>query len=407
VDVPGRIPRERGARERFARAVDEGATHLDDQEFADELAVISALRRAGSGVEPGERARARIATRIAEADREPEPVPEPVAVVAVAEEPPTRIPHPRSPEPEPSRSKPRLTTVLAAAFCLVLALAGLGSVLSTDSLPGDLLYQVKRVQESAILHLTLDDEDRARQRLEYAGDRLVELARLAERAEPGTSEHGFRVALADFGSDTRVAVAQLTTLATTSDGSQFDLLRDWVATQSGRLDDLRTALPAELAEDRARTVRLLRDIDARASALSERMNCYQITSGQSDELGVLPSEQPCRPLPGNGTAAPAAPEPTPDGRDGTGADDRTDSAQPDARLTAQPTDPSDAPVTSMKPPSTNVPVTSGYEPRQRLPVPPAASVSRSRSRIPTSAPEPPAEPSVPPVLPDLPGPGVG
>lgn len=405
MDVPGRSPRERGARERFARALDEGATHLDDQEFADELAVVSALRSAGSTVEPGEQVRARIAGRIADADREPEPVPapEPASVVAVAEEPPARIPRPRSPGPEPSRPKPRLTTVLAAAICAVLALAGLGSALSTDALPGDLLYQVKRVQESATLRLTLDDEDRARQRLEYAGGRLIELTRLAERAEPGTDPHDFRVALADFGSDTRIAVAQLTTLATRSDGSQLDLLRDWVARQSERLTDLRASLPAGVAEDRASTTTLLRDVDERASALAERMNCYQITSGRSDELGVLPSQQACRTRPGSGNRASAAPEPAPETQGGTGAGDPNDTARSGALLTSRPSEASDSPLTTAGTSPARVPITSGHAPQQPLPVPPTTSVSQPT--LSASVPESAAEPSAPASLPDLSGTG--
>ncbi|WP_116041681.1 DUF5667 domain-containing protein [Amycolatopsis palatopharyngis] len=416
MDVPGRIPRERGARERFARAVDQGASHLDDQEFADELAVVSALRSAGAEGAPDSRTRERIAARISE----PEPAsrvttlkPVGTSGTGLAEDAEVTVPRPRSPEPERERPKPRLAAMVAAAFCLVLALAGIGTTMSSDSLPGDLLYQVKRAQESASLTLTLDEGDRARKRLEYAGYRLVELARLADRAEPGTDYDGFRVALADFGSDTRAGVAQLTTIATTSDGSQLTLLREWVRTQSDRLADLRVALPAEVAADRARTAILLQEVDARATALAGRMNCYQITSGESDELGVLPSQQECGTVPGNRAAGSATPSASagPSSRDGdtsgTESPKDTDPAAPNATMVGSRTSP-DEPATIPDSPETesvSVPANPAYVPRERLRAPAPTSVSRSR--VPDSTPEPPAVVSVPPLSPEMPDVGIG
>ncbi|SFA99495.1 hypothetical protein SAMN05216266_103153 [Amycolatopsis marina] len=413
MDVPGRIPRERGARERFARAVDQGVSHLDDQEFGEELAIVSALRRAGADGAPDRAARERIAARIGEADREPELAPVPATTVTVLEaaapadtaaEATVTVPRPRSPEAERERSKPRLPVLVAAAFCLVLALAGIGTTMSSDSLPGDVLYQVKRAQESASLQLTLDEGDRARKQLEYAGDRLVELALLAERTEPGTGHEAFRAALADFGTDARVGVAQLTAIATTTDGSQLDLLRNWVETQSDRLAELRAALPAEVAAHRAETAVLLREIDERATALSGRMNCYQITSGESDELGVLPSEQDCAARPGSragGSATPTSVGPAAPGGD---TDDQ-DPAPRDATLVGrQPTtsaSPDPAPHTSSAPART----TSTYVPREWLPAPAPTSVSRPR--LPSAPTEPPAVVSVPPLLPEVPGTGIG
>jgi hypothetical protein len=415
VDVPGRIPRERGARERFARAVDQGASHLDDdQEFADELAVVSALRRAGAEGAPDPRTRERIAARISE--------PKPASTVTVlepggttgtpsAEDPGVAVPRPRRPEPDLERPRPRLTAMLAGAFCLVLALAGFGTTMSSDSLPGDLLYQVKRAQESASLTLTLDEGDRARKRLEYAGRRLVELARLADRAEPGAEHDGFRVALADFGSDTRAGVAQLTTIATTSDGSQLTLLRDWVETQSDRLADLRAALPADVAAHRAETAILLQEIDARATALAGRMDCYHITSGRSDELGVLPSEQDCGTVPvnrGGGSAAPttsAAPGSPGEDTGSTGGAKGANPAEQGTTLVDSRTRPGQPGTPATSAASVPVPTTPAYVPREWLPAP--APTSAARPRVPDSTPEPPAVVSVPPLRPGLPGVGIG
>lgn len=417
MDVPGRIPRERGARERFARAVDQGVSHLDDQEFGDELAIVSALRRAGADGTPDRATRERIAARISEGDREPERAPAPPTTVTVldvaapvdttgtAAEATVTVPRPRSPEAERERSKPRLPAMVAAVFCLVLALAGIGTTMSSDSLPGDVLYHVKRAQESASLRLTLDEGDRARKQLEYAGDRLVELALLAERTEPGTGHEAFRVALADFGTDARVGVAQLTAIATTTDGSQLDLLRSWVETQSDRLAELRAALPTEVAAPRAETAILLREIDERATALAGRMNCYQITSGESDELGVLPSEQDCAARPGSRAGSSASPSasagPAAPGGDTDGQDPALSDATLVGRQTAPSAPPDPAPQISPAPPRP----TSTYVPREWLPAPVPTSVSRPR--LPSPAPEPPAVVSVPPLLPGVPGVGIG
>ncbi len=72
----------------------------------------------------------------------------------------------------------RFTLVGSAAMVLALALAGAGILASRDALPGDGLYTVKRVAESAGLALTFDEMSRAHRHLDLASTRLGEVEQL-------------------------------------------------------------------------------------------------------------------------------------------------------------------------------------------------------------------------------------
>ncbi|SFQ40887.1 hypothetical protein SAMN05421810_10717 [Amycolatopsis arida] len=397
--MPGGSPRERAAQQRFAEALDRGATHLDDQEFAAELAVVSALRRAGAAAArqpvPRERIAAQLTTPEAPTPEGTAPettapkttAPETTAPRAAAREADApQVPEPRKPAEELPRRRRRLP-VLAAAACLVLALLGLGALLSEHALPGEPLYDVKRLREAAAVQLTFDAEARALRRLEHAENRLDELDLLTQR--PGDTTSGFAVALADFDADTRAAVAGLIAVATSSDGQQLAALRAWAERQAERLAALRPALPADLAHQHADATGLLTRVGERASALAGRMDCYQITSGQADELGALPFPGACgRPTdPPAGAPPPRTPAPH-------------ESAVPSLRVT----EPADAARLTTNTPSIPSPAPSpsesGYTPRQWVPAPPPDAVPRPR--LPDSVPDPPAVVSVPPVLPGLP-----
>ncbi|WP_199430994.1 DUF5667 domain-containing protein [Qaidamihabitans albus] len=242
--------------ERFARAVDERTGR--DPEFGDELAVVDALRRLGATAAVDEESRERIAHRVATT-------------------------------PEPARRRRRRAPVLAAAIAVLIALGGLTTLLSGDALPGEPLYDLKRAREAAVLQLTFDDEARALRHLEYAARRLDELTILAGREPAGGPGH--TVALEDFTGEARAGTAQLTALATGSDGHHLGTLRSWATARTGELTALRPVLAAATAEPAALLVR----IEERAAALAERMGCYQITSGDSDDLGALPARGDCRP----------------------------------------------------------------------------------------------------------------
>jgi hypothetical protein len=71
--------------------------------------------------------------------------------------------------------------VVAAVF-LVILLAGSGTVAaSSSSLPGDTLYPVKTATERVWLSMTFSDAARAKLQAKFAGRRVAEMARMAER----------------------------------------------------------------------------------------------------------------------------------------------------------------------------------------------------------------------------------
>jgi hypothetical protein len=262
--------RKRDERERFARAVDrERSLPEADEEFAAELAVVAALREIGTNTATDDAARARIADRIGG----------------------RALPRPRAPLPA-SRPRRRLrpAQVLAGAAALLVAAGGLTVSASRDALPGDALYDVKRAGEEFDISLTFDREAEAFQRLDLAATRLTELGELAA---DDAGRHRYTAAMRRFHADATTGTALLVEAATSSGGGQLVALRSWADEQSRRLGALRPEVGgvAESGLD------LLSRIGARADALRDRMSCYLITSGNSDELGPLPAAGACSDAP--------------------------------------------------------------------------------------------------------------
>ncbi|QFZ23594.1 DUF5667 domain-containing protein [Saccharothrix syringae] len=261
-------------REQFARAVD-AHPEPGDESFADELAVVSLLRKAAVTSGPDEAARARMRDRV---------------LGGAAPQPPTRLDE-RRPR---TGARGRLAIALAAALCLVFSLAGMSLLLSRDALPGDALYGVKRTAESASLGLTFGEDSKGYKRLEFASARLDELETLVSRYDGGGPLGGYLTALADFDTDAAAGSRVLTAFGANSDQRALEGLRDWAASQSARLTALRATLPAA-AVDRADTsLDLLERITTRATALQTRC---AVPSRETDEVGPLPTEDGCRPAP--------------------------------------------------------------------------------------------------------------
>ncbi|OQO90955.1 hypothetical protein B1813_15730 [Saccharomonospora piscinae] len=330
--------------ERFARAVDSGT---DADQFGAELAVVAALRRLGDtvahDVTVDAATRQRMARRSASSPR-------------------------RRPLP-----------VLTALAALATLLAFTGLLLSRDALPGGPLYQLKRAQESAALGLTFDDEDAAVRRLNYASRRLDELATLGETgsAEPGR----VRAALRGFADHATEGTVRLTALATRSDGSQLGVLRDWAGRETARLDTLAPGLPTALPDAVADEVTdevagLLDRIDRRASALAERMECYEITSAHSDDLGALPATGRCAP------PSPLGPGPPPTG-------------QPPAADPALEVDLPVEPTAAPAPPAPSSPTSPVAPPTSDRPGPPFGSLDPADVAPPATVPAPVSAPERP------------
>ncbi|MGW4484051.1 DUF5667 domain-containing protein [Amycolatopsis sp. NPDC004368] len=352
--VPRWFSRDRAESERFDHALDPSPVRRDD-EFADELAVVAALRSLGEAgapdVETRERIRAEIAGRLGE----------PVAR---------------------RRWKPRMADLVAAGIALVLGLTGLTLLLSRNAMPGDPLYHVKRAGEETSLGLTFGDEAKAHKHLEFAANRVAELALMTD-----ASPAAYRTALGDFAHDVRAGVTALTALATGGSGrTQLADLDSWTKEQTRLLaaeqPRIPTAARAELTDARE----LLTRVQARTTALVSRLNCYEITTGSSDELGLIPArgactQQPARP----GSAPPASPSPTP-------TPTPTESGVPPTTGTSSPPDLAGS--------STPAPA-SGGSATEPPPVFEPPITSPTSPRLPTTSPPPPLI-SIPPLLPGLP-----
>jgi hypothetical protein len=327
-----------------------------DGEFADELLVVGALRELGAAGAPDLETRQRIRAEIA-------------GRLETAAATPVR------------RWRPRTADLVAAALFLFLLLSGLTLVLSRNALPGDPLYAVKRAGETASLSLTFGDQAKAQKHLEFATNRVTELGELAAE---GASEADYRTAYDDFAGDLRAGVTQLTAVATSDGGGaqQLSDVRLWARNQSARLAAQQTALPAGAATVFDDAQNLLDKVQERTSGLVARLNCYEITTGTADDLGLLPATGECiqRPAPSSGGESSSAP------------------TSPSAAETTTP------PPTGTQLPPSEAPATAGTPaPTDGLTPPPVFGQPPSTTRPPaTSTSRPPPLVSIPPLLPGLP-----
>jgi hypothetical protein len=217
----------------------------------------------------------------------------------------------------------RFTLVGSAAMVLALALAGAGILASRDALPGDGLYTVKRVSESAGLALTFDEMSRAQRHLDLASTRLGEVEQLVATDPKVTTEDPELVtsAIQEFDDSTGEGARILLTDEDAGNAKARDDLRSWAAEQSARLTQLQPALPAGAQTEDA--LALLSRVAGRTAALQGQAACSTPPDGV-DDLGPVPSCEPAgttRSQDASGaTTAGATNDPTnPDPTSGSGA----------------------------------------------------------------------------------------
>ncbi|HEX5404083.1 MAG TPA: DUF5667 domain-containing protein [Pseudonocardiaceae bacterium] len=204
----------------------------------------------------------------------------------------------------------RVAIAMGAVFCLVLALSGMTLLLSRHALPGDALYGVRRTVESATLGLTSGDQGKGTKHLEYAADRISDIESLAARyPDLADSPVGdYVTAFADFDADARAGTADLTSYATDHGDGVLVTLRTWAADQATRIKQVEPKLPTAARDAAARSVTLIGRIIQRANAVAARNDCFTITSGATDDLGVLPATGRCD-APPDVTASNVVPSP--------------------------------------------------------------------------------------------------
>jgi hypothetical protein len=291
--------RESNGSEIFAAAVDRG-THpafAGDVELARDLELVALLQASGPELapRPDERARARAAMfarltaaqdpsdhvdvpgagpvdrpqpdrgrpgatallEVTEVVTEPEPVADgagsevdELAVLRRGRRSRHAMPARRRSADDAARRPPlggRIVLVAAAAVLGSAVLGGTGILASRNALPGDGLYQVKRVAESAGLAMTFDDTERARRHLELASTRVDEVEQLLAAEGAGMDPEVFSSGLQDFDSEAEQGHRLLLTAQEQSRAQAEAEWQAWAAGQAARIATLRGDLPGPAA----------------------------------------------------------------------------------------------------------------------------------------------------------------
>jgi hypothetical protein len=178
----------------------------------------------------------------------------------------------------PGSGRTRAAVIIGVAMG-ALTLSGV-SVASTDAIPGDTLYSVKRTSEQAQLVLAGSDANRGHLHLEFARSRLVEAGRVEPRAMGDV--------LAAMDAEV-IAGANLlfSTAMQRSDRSTIDAMDSFVKQQRTELTRLQLELPeAEIALNRS--LALLQDVEIRANLLrAALLGACSVT--EVDRLGPNPT----------------------------------------------------------------------------------------------------------------------
>lgn len=216
---------------------------------------------------------------------------------AVAEATPLQRARARRSESTHVPARRRFPIVGAAATLLLVAIASMAVFLSRDALPGDTLYGVKRAAENVGLGLTFDAVEKADRHLDLAGTRMQEVAALLDSQQSEDTSALLAQALQDFSADTAAASRLLLGDVEGVDASQLNGLRDWAVEKKASLGSLRSGLPAPSLANADGSMALLDRLRGRADALNMRLLCRELSSGLKDELGILPADGQCTPLP--------------------------------------------------------------------------------------------------------------
>lgn len=164
--------------------------------------------------------------------------------------------------------------VLVGLAAGTLALSGM-SAASSNAMPGDPLYGVKRSTESARLALAGSEVSRGQLHLGFARNRLVEAHSTGARGGVLASM------LDDVDNETRAGVKPLTTAALSRhDRGALDVIDEFVRGQRTRLVQLGGSGRVQ------RSLALLDQVALRSAGLRTNLNC-DTGAGQSDDLGAV------------------------------------------------------------------------------------------------------------------------
>lgn len=169
--------------------------------------------------------------------------------------------------PAHTRSRRDRRIAIAAGAAVLIGGSSSMAVAAQNALPGDALYPIKRILESAETSLTVDNEQRASQMLDNASARLAEAEALALR-DSAESKAAVPQALDDFVDQANGAADLLIDeYEKTGETAPLDELREFTQQSLAMLTELNAVLPPELQGLVAWAVDQLAAIDQRAQAV--------------------------------------------------------------------------------------------------------------------------------------------
>ncbi|MFG2993553.1 DUF5667 domain-containing protein [Streptomyces sp. NPDC048257] len=223
------------------------------------------------------------------------------------------------------RPRSRWSKGIAAGGLTVGVAAGAFSgvaAASSDALPGDHLYPVKRGMEDLKLGMADDDADRGELYLDQASNRLSEARRLMERGRLGTLDHeslgAIRRALAGVKHDAE-AGHRLLQAAYERDGSlgPIQKLSSFSRSHRDAWGKLREKLPAQLTDVGGEVESVFQAIDDDVAPLQrllpkapEQPRGTGGTPGSSSKPGTPSGTQQSAPAAGTPSGSPTAPSPS-------------------------------------------------------------------------------------------------
>ena len=168
--------------------------------------------------------------------------------------------------PATTRSRRDRRVALAAGAVALVGATSSMAVAAQSALPGDALYPIKRVLESAETSMASDDAARAEKVIDNASGRLDEAEALSLR-NSAESQAALPNTLDDFVTQANQAGGLLLDqYAASGDTAHITELRTFISTSLDRLANLDARLPAALRDELAKAVDALLTLDMRALA---------------------------------------------------------------------------------------------------------------------------------------------
>jgi len=187
--------------------------------------------------------------------------------------------------PVTTRSRRDRRVALAAGAVALVGATSSMAVAAQSALPGDALYPIKRVLESAETSMASDDSARAEKVIDSATGRLDEVEALSLR-DSAESQAALPTTLDDFVTQANQAGGLLIDeYADSGDVAHITELRTFISSSLDRLARLDAILPAALRDELVKAVEALLTLDMRA--LSVCPSCGSLLDLPYGLLGLV------------------------------------------------------------------------------------------------------------------------